>query len=111
MLYGVICDEKEFIVIPETQHDVEQLKKENEESTKKPMEIKSSEESNEESMEIKIFGEDKNTTDWFDKNKFKRVPVIIDSNKFNYKNKMGKFKYNDIKDLVNNMRNDTISEI
>ena len=37
--------------------------------------------------------------------------AIIDSHKFNYKNKIGKFKYIDIKDLVNNIRNDTISEI
>ena len=37
--------------------------------------------------------------------------AIIDSNEFNYKNKIGKFKYIDIKDLVNNIRNDTISEI
>ena len=37
--------------------------------------------------------------------------ATIDSNKFNYKNKIGKFKYIDIKDLVNNIRNNTISEI
>ena len=37
--------------------------------------------------------------------------AIIDSNKFNYKNKIGEFKYIDIKDLVNNIRNNTISEI
>ena len=37
--------------------------------------------------------------------------AIIDSNKLNYKNKIGEFKYIDIKDLVNNIRNDTISEI
>ena len=37
--------------------------------------------------------------------------ATIDSNKFNHKNKIGKFKYIDIKDLVNNVRNDTISEI
>ena len=37
--------------------------------------------------------------------------AIIDSNKFNYKNKTGEFKYTDIKDLVNNIRNNTISEI
>ena len=36
--YRVICDEQEFILMPETQHHVEQLKKENEES----MKIKSS---------------------------------------------------------------------
>ena len=48
---------------------------------------------------------------WFDKNKFKEILAIIDSNKFNYKNKIGEFKYIDIKDLVNNIRNNTISEI
>ena len=39
--------------------------------------------------------------------------AIIDSNKFNYKNKMGEFKYIDIRDLVNNIRNNNnrISEI
>ena len=37
--------------------------------------------------------------------------TTIDSNKFNYKNKIGKFKYVDIKDLVNNIKNNTISEI
>ena len=65
-------------------------------------------------MEIKSPKEDINTTDypnWFDKNKFKKMLAIIDSNKFNYKNKIGEFKYIDIKDLVNNIRNNTISEI
>ena len=37
--------------------------------------------------------------------------AIIDSNKFNYKNKMGEFKYIDIRDLVNNIKNNTTSEI
>ena len=36
---------------------------------------------------------------------------MIDSNRFNYKNKIDEFKYIDIKDLVNNFRNNTISEI
>ena len=45
-----------------------------------------------------------------DKNKFKEILTIIDSNKFGYKNKIGKSKYIDIKDLVNNIRNNTISE-
>ena len=48
---------------------------------------------------------------WIDKNKFEKVLAIIDSNKINYKNKIGEFKYIDIKDLVNNIRNNTISEI
>ena len=37
--------------------------------------------------------------------------AIVDNNKFNYKNKISEFKYIDIKDLVNNVRNNTISEI
>ena len=49
--------------------------------------------------------------DWFDKNKFKEILAIIDSSKFNYRNKIGEFKYIDIRDLVNNIRNNTISEI
>ena len=36
--------------------------------------------------------------------------AIIDSSKFNHKNKIGKFKYIDIKELVK-IRNSTISEI
>ena len=48
---------------------------------------------------------------WFDRNKFEKILAIIDSNKFNYKNKIGEFKYIDIKDLVNNIKNNKISEI
>ena len=35
----------------------------------------------------------------------------MSSNKFNYKNKIGEFKYIDIRDLANNIRNNTINEI
>ena len=42
---------------------------------------------------------------------FREILAIIDSNKFNYRNKIGEFKYIDIRDLVNNIRNNTISEI
>ena len=116
-----------------TQHDVEnkQLKEENEKLRKEENEKLRKEneqlrknnvvkdatikESIEKPIEIKSPEEDKNTTDydpnWFDKNKFKKMLAIIDSNKFNYKNKIGEFKYIDIKDLVNNIRNNTISEI
>ena len=48
---------------------------------------------------------------WFGKNKLKNILAIIDSNKFNYRHKIGEFKYTGIKDLVNNIRNNTISEI
>ena len=39
---------------------------------------------------------------WFDKNKFKKILTIIGSNEF---------KYIDIKDLVINIENNTISDI
>ena len=47
---------------------------------------------------------------WLDKNKFKDILTIIDSNKFSHKNKIGDFKYIDIKDLVTNIKDNTISE-
>ena len=72
------------------------------ESIEKPKEIKSPE-------------EDRNTTDsypnWFDKNKFKNILAIIDSNKFNYRHKIGEFRYIETKDLVNNIENNTNSQI
>ena len=46
-----------------------------------------------------------------DKNKFKEILAIIDSNKFSQRNKIGQFKYDKIKDLVNNIKNNAISEI
>ena len=108
-----------------TQHDVEnkQLKEENEQLRKENEQLRKNnvvknagiKESIEKPIEIKSPEEDKNTTDydpnWFDKNKFKKMLAIIDSNRFNYKNRIGEFKYIDIKDLVHNIRNNTISEI
>ena len=47
---------------------------------------------------------------WFDKNKFKNILAITDSNKFNYRHKIGEFRYIKIKNLVNNIKNSTISE-
>ena len=47
----------------------------------------------------------------FDKNKFENILAIIDTSKFSYKNKIGEFNYTDIKNLVNNIRNNTFSEI
>ena len=54
--------------------------------------------------------EDKNTTDWLDRNKFKQILAIIDSKKFNCRNKIGEFKYIGIRDN-NTIRNNTICEI
>ena len=118
-LYGIICDEQEYI-LPEMQDDIKELKKENEESmkikiseelTEESMKINISEQSTEESIEIKGPKKDENTTNWYDKNKFKKILAIVDSNKFNHKNKIGKFKYNDINELANSINKNTISEI
>ena len=43
-------------------------------------------------MEIKSPKEHENTTDWFDKNKFKKILAIVDSSKFNHKTKIAEFK-------------------
>ena len=52
-----------------------------------------------------------NYLNWFDRDKFEKILAIIDSNKCNQKNKIGEFKYINIKDFVNNIRNNTISEL
>ena len=66
-------------------------------------------------MQIKSLEEQKNMRDiylnWSDKNKFKNILAVIDSKKFACKNKIDKFKYIDIKALVINIKNNTISEI
>ena len=48
---------------------------------------------------------------WLDKNELKEILAIIDNSKFDYKNKIDEFKYVKIKDLVNNIKNNTVSEI
>ena len=60
---------------------------------------------------IKRPNKNKSTTDWYDKNKFKKILTAIDSNAFNHKNKIGKLRFNDINNLVNNIKNNTISEV
>ena len=52
-----------------------------------------------------------NYLNWFDRNKFENILAIIDNSKFNYKNRIGEFKYINIRDLVNDIRNNTISGI
>ena len=44
------------------------------------------------------------------KTSFKKILTTIDNNKFNHKNKIGKLKFNDINNLINNIKNNTISE-
>ena len=45
------------------------------------------------------------------KKKFKKILAIIDSNTFNYRHKIGECRYTEIKNFVNKIRNNTISEI
>ena len=103
-----------------TQHDVEnkQLKEENEKLRKENEQLRKNnvvkDATIKESIKIKNPEEDKNATDpypnWFDKNKFKRVLAIIDSNTFNYRHKIGELRYTEIKDFVSKIINNTINE-
>ena len=52
----------------------------------------------------------KSTADWHDKNNFNKILTTTDSNNFNHKNKIGKLKFNDINNLINNIKNNVISE-
>ena len=51
-----------------------------------------------------------NTTSWHDTDKFDEILTTIDNNRFNHKNKIRGFKFNDINDLINNIKNNTIGE-
>ena len=118
--------EKEII---KTQDDIEETDEEpievigkvsNEKSTKKMTKelIEESDEYSDEELDemfkeltkIKGPNKDESTTDWYDKNTFKKILTAIDSNSFNHKNKIGKLRFNDINNLVNNIKNNTISE-
>ena len=46
----------------------------------------------------------------YDKNKFNKILTILFNNNFNHKNKVGKFKFNDIDNLINNIKSNTISK-
>ena len=59
---------------------------------------------------IKRPNKDETTTNWYDENKFKKILTAIDSNGFNHKNKIGKLRFNNINNLVNDIKNNTISE-
>ena len=51
-----------------------------------------------------------NTTSWYETDKFNEIPATIDNNNFNHKNKIGKLKFNDINDLINNIKINIFSE-
>ena len=66
--------------------------------------------SDEELIEIISPKNDESTTDWYNKNKFNKILTTIDSNNFNQNNKIGKLKFNDINNLVNKIKDNTISK-
>ena len=66
--------------------------------------------SDEELIEVINPKKDENTKDWYDTNKLKIILTTIDSINFNHKNKTGKLKFNDINNLINNIKNNTICE-
>ena len=51
-----------------------------------------------------------NTTSWYDTDKFKEILATIDNNNFNHKNKIGKLKFNGINNMINGIKDSTISE-
>ena len=51
-----------------------------------------------------------NSTSWYDTDKFNKILATIDNSNFNHKNKIGKLKFNDINDLINSIKSNTISE-
>ena len=119
-LYEDICDEKEFILMSEEsfmQHDIEnkKLKEENEieklETRNEKLEMTDENKQFEKNKIIKEEPKEIKSPNWIDKNKFKGILAIIDSNKFNYKNKIGEFKYTDNKELIYNIKDNTIGEI
>ena len=51
-----------------------------------------------------------NSTSWYDTDKFNKILATIDNNNFNHKNKISKLKFNEINDLINSIKGNTISE-
>ena len=86
--------------------DNKSINKPDNKSINKP-ENKSVNESDNKSINKTVSG---NTTSWYDTNKFNKLLTTIDNNNFNHKNKIGKLKFNDINDLIINIKNNTISE-
>ena len=65
---------------------------------------------NESTNELSSEKVNSNSTNWYDTDKFNEILGTIDNNNFNHKNKIGKLKFNDINDLSNSIKGNTISE-
>ena len=104
---------KELIKESDNESDNESVNKSNKKSIEEMFEELSKEQEEKffkDLKEIKNPNNNKSTTDWYDKNKFNKILTIFDNNGFNHKNKIGKLKFNDINNFINNIKNDTISE-
>ena len=104
--------EEEIIKIKDDidETDKESTKKLTEKSDKesdRESDKESDKESDEELIEIISPKNNESTTD---QHKFNKMLTTIDSNNFNHKNKIGESKFKDINNLVNNIKNNTISE-
>ena len=51
-----------------------------------------------------------NLTSWYDTDKVNKILATIDNSNFNHKNKIGKLKCNDINDVINSIKGNSISE-
>ena len=94
---------------PNKESNKESSKESNKESDKESDKEPAKETSDEELIEIVNLRKDENTTDCYDKNKFKIILTTIDSNNFHHKNK-DLTTFNGINNLINNIKNNTISE-
>ena len=109
--FNKLLDESDDELIKEFNKELnKESNKESDKESDKESKESDKETSDEELIEIINPKKDEDTTDWYDKNKFKKILTTIDSNNFNHKNKIGKLKFNDINNLINNIKNNTISE-
>ena len=109
--FNELLDESDDELIKELNKELgKKLNKESDKESNKESFEELKKESDEELIEIINPKKDENTTDWYDKNKFKKLLTTIDRNKLNHKNKVGKLKSNDINNLVNSINNNAISE-
>ena len=51
-----------------------------------------------------------NRTSWYDRDTFNEILATIDNNNFNHKNKIAKLKFNDINNVINGIKGNTIRE-
>ena len=126
--YGKNYYEEEIIKIQDEEPIEEISKVSNKKSTKKLIEEsgnesikesdnksieklnKESEEEFIEELKMPFSFNNKSTANWYDKNKFNKILTTIDNNNFNHKNKIGKLKFNDINNLIRNIKSNTINE-